>query len=396
MSPALAGGGGGADQAGGAVGALVGKEHRRQQRQQVDRHQADGQPLAQRAEQGRHQAGAHVGARHLQADQGLGAGRAKAGRGGVDDAGVDGGAAQAHQHQARLHGGRRGQQQGRRPRQDDPLAQADHTHVAQRPGQEAAGRAPRRDADVEQRRQGRRAPGGQAAVQHQVAAGPQAGRLLQRAVAEKAQHRAFGPGDAGRLPQAEGLVGAAAGLVLGGGGRALPQRQAEQQHRRQAQLEDGNVPVARLPALAPAQGKADEVGAHQGAHPPHAVQPAHVAAGVVQGHVVVQGRVHAAGPQPVGHRPQAEHPELGRDRKAQQRQRRQGHAAGRDPPGAKAAGQPVAVQAGDDGAHRDDHREHPRKGHRHPEGPVHRGPGRPQQRIGQAQADERKVDDGKQ
>src|SRR5699024_12550879 len=63
---------------------------------------SDGKALAQRAEQRRHQAGAHIGARHLEADQRLGARRAKAGGGGVDDAGVDGRAAQPHQHKARL------------------------------------------------------------------------------------------------------------------------------------------------------------------------------------------------------------------------------------------------------------------------------------------------------
>ena len=313
----------------------------------------------------------------------------------MDDAGVDGRAAQPHQHKARLHRKGRGQQQRRRARQDDALAQADHPHVPQRPGHKAADGPARRDADVEQRRERGRTLGRQAPVQHQVTAGPQARRLLQGAVAEKAQHRAFCAGDAGRLPQAERFMGAV-GFPSGGGGLALPQRQAEHQHRRQGHLQQRDVPVARLPALAPAQRAADEVGPHQGAHAPHTVQPAHVAAGVVEGDVVVQRGVHAARAQPVGHRPQAEHPELARERKAEQRQRRQRDAARRHPAGAEAGRQPVAVQAGNDGAHRDDHRDDAREGHRHPEGPVHGGPRRPQQGIGQAETDKGQVDDAQQ
>ena len=43
------------------------------------------------------------------------------------------------------------------------------------------------------------------------------------------------------------------------------------------------------------------------AYAPHAVQPAHMPAGVVYGHIVVEGCVNAAGAKAVWHGPEAEH-----------------------------------------------------------------------------------------
>ena len=382
--------------AGRPVDALVHHGHQHQDGQQVQRHQADGDVLSDQAKEGRHQAGAHIGAGHLQADHRLGVGSPKPGRGGMDHAGVDGGAAQTDQDKARLGRPARGQQHGSHPRQDDPLPQAHHPHIPKGGGDKAAGRPAHRDADVEQADQLGRPLSRKAAVQHQVAARPQSGGLLNGAVAEEGYHGVFGAGDTQSLTQGQRLAGLAVLLLAGGAGLALPQRQAEDQDSGQHHLHQGDVPVAHLPALPAGQGVADQVGPHQGAHAPHAVQPAHVPAGIVDRHIVVQGRVHTAGAQAIGHRPQAQHPE-GRGRgKSKQGRRRQSHTAGRHPAGAQGPGQAVAAQAGDDGPRRNDHRDHPCKRDRHPQLPIDGRPGRTQQRVGQAQTDEGQIDDPKQ
>lgn len=64
--------------------------HHRQQRKQAYRQQVCGEPLRHHPEQRRHQTGAHIGAGHLDPDDGLGPVPAKAGGGGVDQTGIDG------------------------------------------------------------------------------------------------------------------------------------------------------------------------------------------------------------------------------------------------------------------------------------------------------------------
>ncbi len=99
--------------------------------------------------------------------------------------------------------------------------------------------------------------------------------------------------------------------------------------------------------------QAHDHGADGSAHAPHTVQPAHVAAFVMQGNVVVQGRIHAACAQAVGDSPQAEHPELSGDRESEQRGSGHAHTEGGHFARAQCPGEPVAVQAGNDGAQRE-------------------------------------------
>ena len=68
--------------------------------------------------------------------------------------------------------------------------------------------------------------------------------------------------------------------------RQLPQRQAEQQHHCQHHLQNANDAVAALPA-GTGQCLPHNNGAKAGTYTPHAVQPAHMAAFVVQGNIVV-------------------------------------------------------------------------------------------------------------
>ena len=76
---------------------------------------------------------------------------------------------------------------------------------------------------------------------------------------------------------------------IGGG---LPQRQAEYQHSRQDDLQNRDDAVAALPGAARQRPAHDDRAARR-ADAPHAVEPAHVAALIVQGHIVVQRGVHA-------------------------------------------------------------------------------------------------------
>ena len=112
-----------------------------------------------------------------------------------------------------------------------------------------------------------------------------------------------------------------------------------------------------------------------------------MAAGIVEGHIVVQAGVHAAGAQAIGQRPEAELPGAAAGGKAKQSRRRHGHAEGRDPAGSEAQVQPLTQQAGHHRAHRNNDEDHPGKGHRRPQLRHHAGPGRPQQSVRQAQAD---------
>ena len=311
----------------------------------------------------------------------------------MDDAGVDGRAAQPHQYKTgQCKGLRAGDQQGSYAHGQNDLTHADHLRIVEFHGDEATSCSSGGDAKIEQAGKAGGSLGSHSAAQGQIAAGPQPGGGFQSTVAEETEHHFPGARQGKHLPQAQCLRGGFFGAVL----RAtlLPQGQADHQHHGEQDLEQGNGPVADRPVHSMGQRGTHDHGAHHGADAPHAVQPAHMAASVVQGNVVVQGCVHAAGTQPVGDGPQAEHPELCGEGKPEQRCGGHAHADGRDPAGAEGPGQPVALQAGKDRAQRDDHGKDTRAGHRDPQLRVHGGPGRPQQGIRQAQTDKSNVNDG--
>ena len=286
----------------------------------------------------------------------------------------------------------KGQNHDQNSRCDNSLSQTDHLDIIELHGNKSADSTSSSNAYVEQAGKFRCQFHRNMLIQSQIAAGPQPGGGFQSTVAEETEHHFPGARQGKHLPQAQCLRGGFFGAAL----RAtlLPQGQADHQHHGEQDLEQGNGPVADRPVHSMGQRRAHDHGAHHGADAPHAVQPAHMAASVVQGNVVVQGCVHAAGTQPVGDGPQAEHPELCGDGKPEQRCGGHAHADGRDPAGAEGPGQPVALQAGKDRAQRDDHGKDTRAGHRDPQLRVHGGPGRPQQGIRQAQTDKSSVNDG--
>lgn len=167
----------------------------------------------------------------------------------------------------------------------------------------------------------------------------------------------------------------------------MPQGQATKKNGSQCDLEQGDIPVTAVPAQPAGKRHAHHHRADGGAHAPHTVQPAHVAAFVMQGNVVVQGGIHAARAQAVGDSPQTEHPELAGDRETEQRRSGHAHAEGGHPARAQCPGEPVAVQAGNDGAQRDDHGQDARVGEGNAQLGVHGGPCRTQQGIWQTKTD---------
>ena len=121
---------------------------------------------------------------------------------------------------------------------------------------------------------------------------------------------------------------------------------------------------------------------------------AHVTAGIVQRHIVIQAGIDTACAQAVGDRPQAKHPIRIARCKAKQGHRRHAHAEHRDTAGPQPEGQPVAEQAGNHGSAGDDGKQNACIGHGDRQLRVNGGPCSTQQTIGKAEADEGKIDDG--
>ena len=348
--------------------------------------------IGDQTEQGRHHADAHIGAGHLDTDDGLGVFLAKVCRGGMDDTGVHRRAAQTDEEQARhADPGPQRQQHDHDTQGDDALAQPDHVGIVELVGQKTAEEPAQGDADEKQAAQGRRRLLVHAVMHNQVGTAPEDGRLLQRAVAEECQHHFPGTGNGENLLQRQRLGPHAVGC--GFIHTLLPQGKAHKYHCRQQHLDDGNDPVACVPAHSGGQSRTQNVGTQTGTQAPHAVQPAHMAAGVVQRHIVVQTGIHAAGTQTVGNGPDTQLPECRADRKPEQGNRRHADAHSRHQAGAEAFGQPVGQKAGHHGTDGNDQRHATGIGQRRTQLHTHNGPGGAQQCIRKAQGNKGYVND---
>ena len=209
----------------------------------------------------------------------------------------------------------------------------------------------------------------------QIAAGPESGSLLQGAVAEKGDKNFFGSGNAEDLFQGKGPGCRLLSPAHHGPWSLFPQRQAEDQNQGQKELENRNDPVAGVPAHASGQGKSHDIRSSGGANAPHAVEPAHMPAFVMERYIVVQRGVHASGSQTVGNGPQAEHPERGTDRKTKEGRGSDPYADCRHLSRSQLPGKPVALQAGDNGTQGNNHGQDPRIGDRHLKLRIDRRPG---------------------
>lgn len=110
-------------------------------------------------------------------------------------------------------------------------------------------------------------------------------------------------------------------------------------------------------------------------------------------HIVVKGRVHCPGSQPIGDCPQAEQRESVGNGEAEQRSGGHSHAHRCNQTGAKFPNHPAGQQAGNDGADGNDHGDDTRIGDGRAQFQAHDRPCGAQQGVGQTQADERQVDD---
>ena len=306
----------------------------------------------------------------------------------MDDAGVHRGAAQTHQKQAHQRQSAR-QEHGPDAQSDDRRAHADEGLVVKFHRQEAVDAPADGHAQEEQAGEKRRRRPLHAPAQGQVGAGPKARRLLQAAVAEEGHQDLLRAGDGNDLLQRHRLGRFRLGPAI------LPQSERQKEDRRQNDLQNAHDPVAPGPVISAGQHPAHDVRTDGRAHAPHAVEPAHVAAGIVEGHIVIQAGVHAACAQAVGDGPEDQHPVFPADAEAEQRAGGHGHGESRDLSGTEPPGQPVAEQARDDGPQRHGHGHRTGIGHRHHKLRIHTGPGRAQQPVRQAQGDEGQVNDGK-
>ena len=72
-------------------------------------------------------------------------------------------------------------------------------------------------------------------------------------------------------------------------------------------LDQGNGAVACGPAKLPCHGPAHEHRADGGTDAPHTMKPAHVAAGKMESHIIIEGSIDASCAQSVGDGPETEH-----------------------------------------------------------------------------------------
>ena len=112
-----------------------------------------------------------------------------------------------------------------------------------------------------------------------------------------------------------------------------------------------------------------------------------MAAGVVDGHVVVQGCVHTARTQTVGDGDEAQQPEITGKGETEQSHRGEGNTDGSDLACTEASGDTVAVQTGGNGAAGNDERNDSHPGDVSTQVDMHHRPGGAQQGVRQAQAD---------
>ena len=110
----------------------------------------------------------------------------------------------------------------------------------------------------------------------------------------------------------------------------LPQRQAQHQDDGQHHLQDRDVPIAPRPTLALRERIAHDVGADRCADAPHAVQPAHMPAFVVNGYVVIERRIHSARAKAVWYGDGQQHPVIRGNGETGQGRRSQRHRNGGD------------------------------------------------------------------
>ena len=228
----------------------------------------------------------------------------------MNDAGIDRSTAKTNQQQpCQCHCFPKRQKKRRYPNRNDPLPHTNHLGIIEFQGQETAQRPSHGDADKE--KTGKTGGGlrRDSPVQHQITAGPQTGGLLQRTVAEKRDQNLFYAGDPENLFQGQYFCRDCFPLLGIRTRFRFPEREAQQNNDRQHHLHHTDDPIPRLPPGTGRKRCAHDVRPDRGSDPPHTMEPAHVAAGKMERHIVVECRIHASSPKSIRDCPQAHGPE---------------------------------------------------------------------------------------
>ena len=311
----------------------------------------------------------------------------------MNDTGIDRSTAKTNQQQpCQCYRFPQRQKKRRYPNHDDPLPHTNHLGIIEFQGQETAQRPSHGDADKEKTGKAGGSLRRDSPVQHQITAGPQTGGLLQRAVAKKCNQNLFYTGDPENLFQGQLFCRGRFHLFGIRTRFRSPEWKAQQNDDRQHHLHHADDPIPRLPPGMGRKRRAHDVGPDRGSDSPHTMEPAHVAAGKMERHIVVECRIHASSPKSIRNCPQAHGPERAADGEPEQCSSGHGNADGRNTACSKPADHPVTLQAGKYRSHRYDAEDHAGIGDRNPKPRIDRRPRRPQQRIRQAQTDKRNID----
>ena len=175
---------------------------------------------------------------------------------------------------------------------------------------------------------------------------------------------------------------------------ALPNGKGQQQNQNEKELESRDGPITAAPAPVVEENRHDS-GSGRRADAPEAVQPIHMAGLIMQGNIVVQPGINRACSQAERNGEKEQKNQGTGKGEAQQRKGSEKRAQKRDHSGAEAAQQTAAVQAGNNCAGGNRHRQKTGSGKRGVKLRAHHWPGCPQNGIRQAKTDEREINDQK-
>ena len=376
-----------------AEGRLHHHDHDGKERGEPDRHECKPDVTAEQTEERRHEGGAHIGARHLDADDRAGVFRSEVEGRGMNDGGIDRRTAETYDDEGgkRERGYVEGKEEHDDARGGDAGTEDDHLSISQFPRDEAAYKSSRRHADIEQRGELRRLCFADAFDFHKVGARPAHGGGLCRAVAQKADEKEGYASDLQGTDKADGLLLRRLQRFMP---RLLPDGDRCEQDNGDDRLQDPDDEISSVPGGV-GEGVAHHEGGNDGPHSPEAVQPAHVTGGIMESDVIVEGSVDRARAEAVGNGKDEEHPEFRAEGKTDEGDGCQEDADDGHARCAEFMDQAVGKEAGDNGTARDDHCYDPHIGDGHIEFHMNDGPARTQEGVGKPEADKCEIDEGK-
>ena len=270
--------------------------HQNEEKDEVEWHYLKAYSIAEQPEQRRNECRADIGARHLYSDYSAGVLRPEVVRRGVNDARIYRRAAETYHNECRggeeirIHRHEQAAyaaKENRRPRYYHPA-------VAELIRDKATYEPPDGDAYIKQRRECCRALCGYALDFNEICARPLHGGRFCCAVGEKAEQKEGHAFDFQRAAQPHRLLFRRRGCFV-----CLPYGQREEEQQRDAELDEPDDAVARVPRRI-RQSVTHHERAYDGARAPETMQPAHVFRAVVERHVIVERGVDRARAQPVG------------------------------------------------------------------------------------------------